>query len=54
MGSEAEDGLDEFLNLAAAFEQNHIASLQKFIEWFESDDVEINARRKPAAAIWCG
>lgn len=41
MGSEAEDGLDEFLNLAAAFEQNHIASLQKFIEWFESDDVEI-------------
>ncbi len=41
MGSEAEDGLDEFLNLAAAFEQSHVASLQKFIEWFESDDVEI-------------
>ena len=41
MGSEAEDGLDEFLNLCLSFEQNHIASLQKFIEWFESDDVEI-------------
>ncbi len=41
MGSEAEDGLDEFLNLALVFEQNHTASLQKFIEWFENDDVEI-------------
>lgn len=41
MGSEAEDGLDEFLNLTLAFEQTHTASLQQFIEWMEKDDVEI-------------
>ena len=41
MGKEAEDGLNEFLNLTLLFEQNHIASLQKFINWFTKDDVEI-------------
>ncbi len=41
MGGEAEDGLNEFLILSLSFEQNHTASLQSFIEWFEQDDVEI-------------
>lgn len=41
MGNEAEDGLNEFLNLALNFEQTHVASLQKFIDWVVSDDVEI-------------
>jgi len=41
MGPEAEDGLDEFINLSLAFEQEHIPTLQNFIEWIVSDDVEI-------------
>lgn len=41
MGPEAEDGIDEFLNLSLIFEQDHIASLQNFINWICEDDVEI-------------
>lgn len=41
MGYEAEDGLEEFMNLTLAFEQSHTPSLQKFINWIISDDVEI-------------
>ncbi|MBR1648076.1 MAG: double-strand break repair helicase AddA [Alphaproteobacteria bacterium] len=41
MGSEPEDGLDEFLNLSLRFEQEHIPTMQNFIEWVLSDDVEI-------------
>lgn len=41
MGHEAEDGIDEFLNLCLVFEQEHIASLQNFIDWVYKDDVEI-------------
>lgn len=41
MGYEAEDGIDEFLNLSLVFEQEHIASLQNFINWICEDDVEI-------------
>lgn len=41
MGFEAEDGLDEFLNLSLLFEQTHIPSMQNFIDWVSADDVEI-------------
>ena len=41
MGAEAEDGIDEFINLCISFEQDHIASLQNFISWISSDDIEI-------------
>ncbi|MBO7556600.1 MAG: double-strand break repair helicase AddA, partial [Alphaproteobacteria bacterium] len=41
MGKEAEDGIDEFINLSLSFEQSHIASLQNFINWISSDDIEI-------------
>lgn len=41
MGPEAEDGLDEFINLSLSFEQEHIPTLQNFVEWITSDDVEI-------------
>lgn len=41
MGPEAEDGIEEFLNLSLTFEQDHIASLQNFINWICEDDVEI-------------
>lgn len=41
LGHEADDGLDEFINLTLAFEKEHIPSLQLFIEWIEQDDIEI-------------
>ncbi len=41
MGPEAEDGIDEFINLSQSFEQNHIPTLQNFIEWITSGDIEI-------------
>ncbi len=41
MGEEAEDGINEFINLSLIFEQEHIPTLQYFIEWITSDDVEI-------------
>ena len=50
MGGEAEDGLNEFLILALSFEQNHTASLQNFIEWFEQDDVEIKREAEAGGA----
>ena len=41
LGAEAEDGLDEFVNLTLSFEQEHIPDLQGFIDWMSKDDVEI-------------
>lgn len=41
LGYEAEDGLDEFLNLCLDFEQSHIPVMQLFINWMEKDEVEI-------------
>ncbi len=41
LGYEAEDGIDEFVNLTLAFEQGHIPSLQAFVEWMKGDEVEI-------------
>lgn len=40
-GYEAEDGLDEFLNLCLDFEQSHVPAMQLFIDWMEKDEVEI-------------
>lgn len=41
LGYEAVDGIDEFMNLTLNFEQEHIPSLQAFVEWVEKDEVEI-------------
>ena len=41
MGFEAEDGLDEFVNLMIDFEREHIPSLQNFIDWVAKDEIEI-------------
>ncbi len=41
IGLEAEDGVDEFVNLSLLFEQEHTPSLQLFVEYMEEDDVEI-------------
>ena len=41
LGLEALDPLDELMSLALTYETNHAPSLQNFIEWIESSDVEI-------------
>ncbi len=41
IGYEAEDGIDEFMNLCLDFEREHVPVLQKFLEWIEADEVEI-------------
>ena len=41
MGVEVEDGLDEFINLTLSFEEDHIPSLQNFINWIELDEIKI-------------
>ena len=37
MGIEAEDALDEFMNLTLSYEQTQTPNLQGFISWFEND-----------------
>ena len=41
LGVEADDPIDEFLNLAISFDQSHIASMQAFLYWFDSGEAEI-------------
>ncbi len=41
MGMEVEDALDEFINLTISYEQEHIPSLQGFIEWLSRSEVEV-------------
>jgi ATP-dependent helicase/nuclease subunit A len=41
LGIEANDALDEFLELALAFEQRETASLQGFMAWLRAADIEI-------------
>ncbi|MDO9639193.1 MAG: double-strand break repair helicase AddA [Pseudotabrizicola sp.] len=41
LGPEAEDGIDELLNQALAYESNDVPSLTGFLTWLESDVVEV-------------
>ena len=41
LGAEAEDGIDEFLSQALAFERSQIPSLTGFLIWLETDDIEV-------------
>lgn len=50
MGIEAEDGIDEFVNLTLDFEQQHVPSLQGFVEWITKDDVEIKRELEQSSA----
>lgn len=42
MGVEAEDAIDEFMNLTLAYERTQTPSLQGFITWFERDETAIS------------
>ena len=41
LGPEAEDGIDEFLSQALAFERSEVPSLTGFLIWLETDDIEV-------------
>lgn len=44
LGPEAEDGIDELLAQALAFERSEVPSLTGFLVWLETDDVEVKRR----------
>ncbi|MBX7198939.1 MAG: double-strand break repair helicase AddA [Rhodospirillaceae bacterium] len=41
LGAEAEDAIDEFLNLALAYQRQHVPSLQGFLHWITAGKTEI-------------
>jgi ATP-dependent helicase/nuclease subunit A len=41
LGTDIQDALDEFLNACLQYEQSHIPSLQKFVDWFLRGKTEI-------------
>lgn len=48
LGQEAEDGIDELLSQALAFEQGEIPSLTGFLLWLDTDDVTIKRQMDSA------
>ncbi|TMV80362.1 double-strand break repair helicase AddA, partial [Thioclava sp. BHET1] len=48
LGPEAEDGIDELLGQALAYERMEVPSLTGFLTWLETDDVEV--KRQPDSA----
>lgn len=44
LGAEAEDGIDELLNQALAYEQVDVPSLTGFLAWLGSDEIEVKRR----------
>lgn len=41
LGPEAEDGIDELLSQALAYERNEVPSLTGFLIWLETDDIQV-------------
>ena len=41
LGPEAEDGIDELLSQALAYERNDVPSLTGFLGWLQTDDVDV-------------
>jgi ATP-dependent helicase/nuclease subunit A len=48
LGVEAEDGIDELLSQALAYERNDVPSLTGFLAWLETDDVEVKRQMDSA------
>jgi ATP-dependent helicase/nuclease subunit A len=48
LGAEAEDGIDELLSQALAYERNDVPSLTGFLGWLETDDVEVKRQMDSA------
>ena len=51
LGPEAEDGIDELLSQALAYERNEVPSLTGFLVWLETDDVEIKRQMDGAGHL---
>lgn len=49
LGPEAEDGIDELLSQALAYERNDVPSLTGFLTWLETDDVEVKRQMDSAS-----
>jgi ATP-dependent helicase/nuclease subunit A len=49
LGSEANDALDAFLESTLGYERDHNSSLQGFIHWFASGDIEIKRNMEQGA-----
>lgn len=50
MGVEVEDGLDEFMNLTLAYEQEHVPGLEGFVNWISGGEVEIKRELEQSEA----
>ena len=48
LGSEAEDGIDELLSQALAYERNDVPSLTGFLTWLQTDDVQVKRQMDSA------
>ena len=48
LGREAEDGIDELLNQALAYERGEVPSLTGFLVWLETDDIEVKRQADAA------
>ncbi|SPF79535.1 double-strand break repair helicase AddA [Pseudoprimorskyibacter insulae] len=48
LGEEAEDGINAFLQQAIAYEQTSVPSLTGFLQWMETDDLEIKRQMESA------
>lgn len=49
LGLEAADAVDEFMSLAQAYEQRETPSLQGFVHWLRSNDVEVKRETQERA-----
>ena len=48
LGPEAEDPLDEFINLSLDYERDHTPSLEGFLHWLEASDTEVKRELEQA------
>lgn len=48
LGAEAEDGIDELLSQALAYERNDVPSLTGFLTWLQSDEVQVKRQMDSA------
>jgi ATP-dependent helicase/nuclease subunit A len=48
LGADAEDGIDELLNQALAYERAEVPSLTGFLGWLEADDVQVKRQMDSA------
>ncbi|WP_341212689.1 double-strand break repair helicase AddA [uncultured Limimaricola sp.] len=48
LGPEAEDGIDALLSQALSYEQSEVPGLTGFLEWLETDDLEIKRQAESA------